>query len=310
MESGAIAAPSRPMATQQDGHSDGGPPAALWVLLSSFSFALMGLCIKQVGGRIPVAEVVLARSIVSLVLSAWLLQRSGISPWGQRRWLLIWRGVVGTVALFCVFGALAGLPLGAATVLQYLNPTFTALLAWICLGEPFTLRVALAVLLGWLGVVVLMDPARMAAGLGTLPLEPVLLGLAGAFCSAVAYVSVRALGRSEHPLVVVFYFPLMSLPLTLPPVLAQPVMPTTTELLWLVGVGVFTQLGQIGITKGLIGLPAARATAIGYIQVPIAALLGVLVLGEAIPANLLLAAALVLAATLLSLRRRPIGPAA
>jgi len=288
---------------QQGGHSDGGVPAALWVLLSSVSFALMGLCIKQVGGRLPVAEVVLARAIVSLVLSVWMLHQADVSPWGQRRWLLVWRGVVGTIALFCVFGALAGLPLGAATVLQYLNPTFTALLAWIWLGEPFTLRIALAVLLGWLGVVVLTDPTQMVAGLSSLPLQPVMLGLAGAFCSAVAYVSVRALGRSEHPLVVVFYFPLMSLPMTVPLVLANPVMPTGTELIWLVGVGVFTQLGQIGITKGLIGLPAARATAIGYGQVPIAALLGVLVLGETIPTNLLLAAALVLAATLLSLRR-------
>jgi drug/metabolite transporter (DMT)-like permease len=291
------------MAMQQGGHSDRGVPAALWVLLSSVSFALMGLCIKQVGGRLPVAEVVLARAIVSLVLSVWMLHQAGVSPWGQRRWLLVWRGVVGTIALFCVFGALAGLPLGAATVLQYLNPTFTALLAWIWLGEPFTLRIALAVLLGWLGVVVLTDPTQMVAGLSSLPLPPVMLGLAGAFCSAVAYVSVRALGRSEHPLVVVFYFPLMSLPMTVPLVLANPVMPTGTELIWLVGVGVFTQLGQIGITKGLIGLPAARATAIGYGQVPIAALLGVLVLGETIPTNLLLAAALVLAATLLSLRR-------
>ena len=298
------------MATQPGDHSDGGLSAALWVLLSSVSFALMGLCIKQVGGRIPVAEVVMARSIVSLILSAWLLQRAKVSPWGQRRWLLMWRGVVGTVALFCVFGALAGLPLGAATVLQYLNPTFTALLAWIWLGEPFTLRVALAVLLGWLGVVVLMDPTGITSGLGSLPLEPLLLGLAGAFCSAVAYVSVRALGRSEHPLVVVFYFPLMSLPLTLPPVLAHPVLPTGMELLWLVGVGVFTQLGQIGITKGLIGLPAGRATAIGYAQVPIAALLGVLVLREPLPANLLMAAVLILAATLLSLRRPRAQPAA
>ena len=292
---------------QQGGHSDGGVPAALWVLLSSVSFALMGLCIKQVGGRLPVAEVVLARAIVSLVLSVWMLHQAGVPPWGQRRWLLVWRGVVGTIALFCVFGALAGLPLGAATVLQYLNPTFTALLAWLWLGEPFTLRVALAVLLGWLGVVVLTDPTQMLAGLSSLPLQPVMLGLAGAFCSAVAYVSVRALGRSEHPLVVVFYFPLMSVPLTVPLVLAHPVLPTGSEVIWLVGVGVFTQLGQIGITKGLIGLPAARATAIGYGQVPIAALLGVLVLGETIPTNLLLAAALVLAATLLSLRRtRPI----
>jgi drug/metabolite transporter (DMT)-like permease len=90
-------------------------------------------------------------------------------------------------------------------------------------------------------------------------------------------------------------------------VLAQPIVPNGSELLWLVGVGLFTQMGQIGVTRGLMGLPAARATAIGYGQVPIAALLGVLLLGETIPTNLWLAAILVLAATLLSIRRqRPI----
>ena len=76
----------------------------------------------------------------------------------------------------------------------------------------------------------------------------------------------------------------------------------------LLGVGLFTQLGQIGITKGLLGLPAARATAMSYGQVPLAALWGWWFFQEPLDPDTALAAVLVLAATLLSLR--PARPAA
>ncbi len=286
----------------RSGFKDG--RATVWMLSSALSFSLMGVCVKALGGRIPVVEVVLARSLVSLLLSVAMLRQAGLNPWGQRRWLLVLRGLIGTAALFCVFAALAQLPLAAATVLQYLHPTFTALLAWLLLRERVGPRVLLAALLGWLAVILLSSPAELLGLRGApLPLAGVLLALAGALLSACAYVSVRALGRSEHPLVIVFYFPLVGLAVTLLPVLIDPVLPTAAECLALVGVGLFTQLGQIGITKGLLGMPAARATAMSYGQVPLAALWGWCVFHEQLDPDTALAAGLVLAATLLTLRR-------
>ncbi|MEY4430392.1 MAG: hypothetical protein RLZZ533_328, partial [Cyanobacteriota bacterium] len=138
----------------------------------------------------------------------------------------------------------------------------------------------------------------------------VVLAIGGALLSACAYVSVRALGRTEHPLVIVFYFPLVGLVLTLPLVALQPVWPTTGEALALVGVGLFTQLGQIGVTKGLLGMPAGRATAMSYGQVPLAALWGWWFFREPLDPDTAVAAGLVLAATLLSLRRSPPSAAA
>ena len=296
--------------------------AAGWMLSSALSFSLMGVCVKAVGSRIPVAEVVLARSAVSLVLSILMLRQAGLEPWGSRRGLLVLRGVIGTAALLCVFGALTQLPLAPATVLQYLQPTFTALLAWLLLRERVGMRVLLGAVLGLLAVALLSSPQELAGLLGPLaepllghrevplPLGGVLLALGGALFSACAYVSVRALGRSEHPLVIVFYFPLVGLVMTAPLVLVRPVWPTAAEALALVGVGLFTQLGQIGITKGLLGMPAARATAMSYGQVPLAALWGWLFFREPLDPDTAVAAGLVLAATLLSLRRAPRAEAA
>jgi drug/metabolite transporter (DMT)-like permease len=273
----------------------------LGMVASALSFSLMGVCVKQVGGRIPVAEVVFARAIVSVALSWWLLHRAGIPAWGKRRWLLIWRGAIGTAALVCVYAALAALPLAAATVLQYLYPPFTALLAWLMLGEPIGKRVLAAMALGWLGVLLVAQPAGLLQGGVTLALVPVLIAVAGALFTAFAYVSVRSLGTSEHPLVIVFYFPVVALPLSLPLVALNPVLPTPAELLWLVGVGVFTQLGQVYLTRSLTALPAARATAISYVQVLFAGGWGWLLFSESIDSWTIAGAGLVLAATLVSL---------
>ncbi len=278
--------------------------AALWMLASALAFSLMGVCVKAVGSRLPVDVVVLARAVVSLALSAAMLRHAGLSPWGQRRGLLVLRGALGTAGLYCVYLALAGLPLAVATVLQYLHPTVTALLAWPLLGERPGGRVVLAVVLGWLGVALLVDPSLVGGAASQLPTGPLLFALAGAVLSALAYVSVRALGRTEHPLVIIFYFPLLALPLSLPAVLLHPVLPTGPELGWLVGVGLFTQLGQLALTKGLLGLPAGRATAMSYVQVPLAALWGLLWFREPLDPDTMLAAGLVLAATVLSLNGR------
>jgi drug/metabolite transporter (DMT)-like permease len=280
-------------------------PPLLQMLASALAFSLMGLCVKQVGGRIPAAEVVLARAIVSVALSWWLLHRAGVDPWGQRRGLLILRGAIGTAALLCVYAALAQLPMASATVLQYLYPTITALLAWLMLGERIGKRVLLAIALGWTGVVLVAQPAGLLQGATALPPLAVLIALAGALFTSLAYVSVRSLGNSEHPLVIVFYFPLVALPLSLPLVALNPVLPTASELLWLIGVGVFTQVGQVYLTRGLTALPAAQATAISYVQVAFAGLWGWLVFGESIDGWTVAGAVLVLAAMLVSLRRSP-----
>ncbi len=267
--------------------------AVLALLLGALAFSLMAVCVKHLVGRIPVAEIVLARAVLNVAMSGWLLWAAGVSPWGQRRGLLALRGITGSLALFCVYAALAMLPLATATLLQYLYPTLTALLAWRWLGEPIGRRVALALALGWLGVVLVLQPGSGTGAPG------VLLALGGALLTAVAYVNVRQLGRSEHPLVIVLWFPLMAVPLSLPFVMLEPVLPTSGEALWLLGVGLFTQLGQLGLTHGLTRLPAGRATALGYAQVGFAALWGWSLFGESLAAPTLLGGALILAAAAL-----------
>jgi drug/metabolite transporter (DMT)-like permease len=259
----------------------------------------MTVCVKQLHGRLPVAEVVLGRALISVVLSGVLVRRAGLDPWGQRRGLLAVRGLVGTAALFAVYGGVMQLPLAAATVLQYLYPSVTALLAWRWLGERPGARLGAAIALGCLGVVLVARPFGLGGGPALPPLG-VAAAVGGALLTAVAYVSVRELGRSEQPQVIVLWFPLISIPLSLPLVVMQPVLPSPAELGWLVGVGLFTQLGQIGLTHGLVRLRAARATTVSYAQVGFAALWGWWLFGETLAPATLAGGGLILASILLS----------
>ena len=274
------------------------------LVLSSLAFSLMTVCVKQLGGRIPVSEIVLVRSVVSIALTGTAMALGGINPLGSNRRLLLLRGICGSIALLCFFEAITSLPLASATVLQYTYPTFTAGAAWLLLGERLRRRIGIAVVLGWIGVVMVIQPEWLGAGQIGLATQPVMAALGGALFTALAYVCVRRLSTNEHPLVIILYFPLVSIPLTLPMVIQNGVWPVGLDWLWLLGVGVLTQLGQIWVTKGLSCLPAARATSLNYVQVLFAASWGWIWFNESNTAFTCMGAALVLSASVISLSSR------
>ena len=278
------------------------------LVLSGLAFSLMTVCVKQIGGRLPVEEIVCARAVISLVMTSVAIRRLGLSPWGQDKIGLLMRGTAGTAALLCFFYAIAELPLGSATVLQYTYPTFTAAAAAFFLKEQLGKLILLALPIGWVGVVMVVQPGWVGQAGEGLPTGPALIAIAGAFCTAMAYVCVRKLSATEHPLVIIFYFPFISIPATIPGVLHHGVVPTSTELLWLLGVGVLTQLGQIWITEGLRRLPAGQATTINYVQVLFAALWGWLWFNEQINGTTALGGVLILIASLISANSRLTSP--
>ena len=100
------------------------PASVTYMFFSALCFASMSGCVKAAHLRgIPVLEILAARALVSLTLSYFDIRRKGISPWGHNKPLLFARGVVGTIALVCVFYAVTILPLAEATLIQYLYPS-------------------------------------------------------------------------------------------------------------------------------------------------------------------------------------------
>lgn len=277
--------------------------------LAAFFFSLMSLFVKLAGERLPSQEIVLGRSLISLALTAWLLRRARISPRASHTGLLLFRGALGFAALSCFYFSLTHLPIAESTVIQYMSPIFTTLLAAVILRERFGWPVIASTALGLTGVIAVARPAILFGGESDIALSAAIIALGGAIMSAGAYVTVRHLRDREHPLVIVFYFPLVSAPAALPFAIADFVMPRGVEWLYLIGVGVSTQIAQVCLTRGLALETAGRATAIGYLQIAFAALWGVMWFGEvpgvltAVGAALIVGGSLAVALT----RARPDG---
>ncbi|HEX8452582.1 MAG TPA: DMT family transporter [Longimicrobium sp.] len=274
--------------------------------LGAFWFSVMAVLVKTAGRNLPSQEIVLVRGVVTLVLSIAMVLRAGISPWGarERRPLLVLRGIFGFAALSFFYTSLVHLPLAEATLIQYTNPVFTAILAAWLLGERMGRREVGCVAASLAGVVLVVRPAALLGGAASV-VSPhaALIALAGAMCSAMAYVTIRRI-KGENPLVIVFYFPLVTVPATLPFTLPQWVWPTPLEWLVLAGIGIATQIAQVNMTRGLQLEPAGRATAVAYLQVVFAAVWGVAFFGERLDAWVLAGAGLVLASTVVLARGR------
>lgn len=266
--------------------------------LAALFFSLMSLLVRIAGRGLPTMEVVFARSVLVLAISGTFLARARTSPWGTKRKVLLLRGVLGFVALSCFYYALIHLPLADATVIQYTNPVWTALLAALFLSEAIGGR-ELTLSVVSLGGVVLMTRPTFLFGGDAPALPPGVVGVAliGAVVSGAAYVSVRLLGRTEDPLVVVFWFALVSTIGSIPFLWGRFVIPDPRESLVLAGVGVTTYLGQLFITMGLRDERAGRAMGVAYLQIVFAALWGILALGEYLDRWTLAGASIVLLST-------------
>ena len=279
------------------------PLGVRFMIGSALAFSVMSALVKHAGVRLASQELVFARSVVAIVISIALLRRAGVHTLGTRRWLLLARGIWGYAALSCGFYAMTKLPLAEATMIQYLHPVFTAVLAAVVLGERADRSLVASVLLGSAGVLLVTRPAFLFdAGGATLDSLGVAAALGGAVLTAVAYVGVRELSRTEHSLVIVLWFPLVSLPASLPATLAQGVWPRGFEWLALLGVGVFAQVGQVCLTRGLALEPVGRAMAISYVQIAFATLWGVLFFGEVPGVATLLGSLLVIFGTAIGAR--------
>jgi len=274
---------------------------------SAAGFSVMSLLVKLASEDLPTGEIVLARAIVTLGLSYAMVRRARLPTWGTQHAGLVFRGLLGFGGLAGYYVALARLPLADATTLQNTTPLLTAGLAWWLLGEQIGWAAAVAIGLGLAGVLLVahptggaLDPLGIAAAVG------------GATCSAIAYVTVRKLARTEHPLVIVFYFPLVATPLAIPWALADFAWPSVGQLGLLIAIGVATQVGQVCLTMGLSLERAGRATSVGYLQVCFAMIWQVVVFDVSPAATTIAGAALIIVGTLVtagSSSRSPTPPA-
>ncbi len=274
------------------------------LIFASFFFSLMTVCVKKIDNRIPIYELVFFRSILSFFITSLILNKKNLNPWGKNKPLLILRGILGTIALVCIFYAIKNMPLNISTVIQYTYPIFISIFAGILINEKITKNLIIASITGWLGILIILNPYQLSSLNIELHKFTVLIAFLGAISTALAYITVKKLSLTEDIFIIIKYFPLISLITLSPIVFFNWVTPNINDLIWIIGIGMFTQAGQTFLTIGLKKLPTSEAARINYLQVIFGSLWGILFFNELININFIIGAVLVLLGTIISTSKK------
>ncbi|MHB1085335.1 MAG: DMT family transporter [Thiobacillus sp.] len=255
-----------------------------WMLVAAALFALMGVLVKHASVHFSSAELVFYRSVFGLI-AIWIViaihHRQFWSPLAtQHLRAHFWRGLSGFTALVLFFYAISRLPLATAVTLNYTAPLFLAALSAWWLHERHGRGLVGAVLLGFVGIVLLLRPQLQDQAW-----LPALAGLVSAMLAAVAYVNVKQLGKLGEPeWRVVFYFTLLA---TLGGGAWMGAAgfhrPEPGDWPWLIGIGVTATLAQLALTRAYHRGRTLIVGALAYTTVGFSAVYGVVLFGEHLP---------------------------
>ena len=269
----------------------------LMMAASSVCFALMAFAAKLAAARLSGGEIAFCRFAFMMVplLLVPRLGRKAVEF--QRLDLLAYRGIFGGTAVLLYFLAIAHIPVGIATLLNYSSPVFSVVFAALFLGERADRRLLIplaAALLG-LTLTVFGNPGSgTALHLGRWEL----VGMASGVLSGAAVTAIRAARRTEGSWAVYGSFTLCGLLATAPFALPRFAAPSLREWLLLAAVGGASVVAQLLMTWAYRWVTNLEAGVISQLTVVISMLLGVVLLDDRLTPLQLLGGALTLGGVL------------
>lgn len=244
----------------------------LMMLGAVAAFAAMNLTIKLIGDGYSAIQAVFFRNAIAAVMVVPLiLKTTGLKGFRTRRPLgHAVRALAGVLGVGSYFHAVARAPLADVTAISMAVPIFATVMAIPFLGEKVGWRRWSAILVGFAGILVALDPTGSFN-------EGSLFALIGTFFWAVTIICVKRLSQSESPYTIVLYYMVTGAALTglfLPSVW---VTPTPEHLAYYVAAGVIGGLGQILMTYALKLAPASVVSPLEYTSICWAVLFDILV---------------------------------
>jgi len=261
---------------------------------AALSFSLMYALMKWAATLEPVSagEMVFYRSLFGLpVVLFWVLSaKGGLASLSTRRPMVhVWRCALGVTGILLIFQGLKLLPLADATTIGFTAPIFATLLSILFLKEKVGRHRWTAVVLGFLGVLVMVRPGAEGAP----PLAGLLFALGGAFVAAAVTVTLRQLGKTESATAIVFWFFVACATVGGVLTLIDGHSHSWAVLAVLAAGGLAGGLAQMLMTTSLQHAPVSALAPLDYLQMVGAVVLGWLLLSDAPTAATMAGAALI-----------------
>jgi drug/metabolite transporter (DMT)-like permease len=247
----------------------------LYMLAATLLFSVMGITARYVSERIHPFEVVFFRLSVGFVLLLPLVASHGLRHFRTERFgLHLLRAVAHVVEMLIYFTGLVMIQYAQVQALTFTTPLFAALLAVMVLRERIHGRNVAALVIGFLGAMIVIRPGIVPLETGSLLILVSALGWAGVI------LIVKQLTQTDSSITITAWMIVLMSPMALIPALFVWVWPTWTELGWLVLTGVAGTLGQLAVTQAFRVADTTTVLPFDFTKLIWAAMLGYLVFDE------------------------------
>ncbi len=263
----------------------------VWMCMGAVCYALLYATLRQLTHKFSPLELIFFRSLFcTLGMMPWLA-RSGLGALRTSR-LRLHLARCGSVYLGGVLWvyALARLPMADVNALNFTSPLFVVLIAMLVLGDRAGLHRWITLGIGFAGTLVILRPGA------TVVSPAALITIASAFMFGVGHALTRAMANTENPNVNIIYLYGLQTFLSFVPALLLWVWPEPHDVLWMVAVALCTLGAQQCIVRSLTTAPASLVMPFNFLQLPMVALLGLVLYGETSSVWTWLGAAVILAA--------------
>lgn len=285
----------------------GNTRGCIWMALCGLGFSVMAAFVKLAGeAHVNTFEITFFRVLVGFLTLAPFIAKAGL---GSLRTQYIkahmLRAVLGFVAMICAYVGIAKLELATYTALSFTKPLFAVILAVIILKEEVRWRRWAATIVGFIGVLVMMQP-------GSSTFNPwALLALGDATSIALLITILKRLPASETPLIMLFYYGLIGTLLVAPPALYYWEWPTALEWFYLIAIGVTGALSQYWWILAFKAGEASVVAPFDYLRLLFAGMIGFAIFAELPDHWTLIGSALIIGSTIyIAQREARIGRAA
>lgn len=235
----------------------------------------MGVLIRFASQSVDNASVVFFRNLTGLIiLLPFMLFKGRSFIQTEKLWMHSWRAIIGLLAMYGFFYAIAHLKLSNAMVFTYSSPIFIPLVAWLFLKERMNTLMWIAAFIGLVGVVLVAKPNQGFFNLLSL------IGIVSSLFAAMAFVTVRALTTTEPVIRIVFYFCLIGSILSSIPMFWHWRVYTAHEMLLLGGAGLLATVSQLCLSKAYSYAPAGKIGPANYLAIIFAGIFAALIWQE------------------------------
>ena len=248
------------------------------IILNIFSivlFSIMIVFIRKAAENLHILEVVFFRNLLAFIVMLPLIKSTGLSALKMNNTRLFFvRGFFGAIGMLAGFTCITLIPLAQATAISFTQPIFITIGATLFLGEIIKARRIVAIIVGFIGMLVIVQPGA----------ESISLGISLAIIAAIAHslngLVIKKLTQTETPQAIIVWMVIILIPITFIPAIQVWEWPNIEAWLYLWGIAILGTAAHFLLTKSYSMAEITSLQPIEFIKLPLLALFGWMIFSE------------------------------